>query len=171
MQPASTDPSELIRFGWRIAEATLAAAGSELTLVTHWFQTGHDDSVNADEHFGSNARTLRFLGVALPTLIDQLGASSAVVAVPWDVEAAAAGPTVEAAPVHLSVESTATSLRIETPAASLTVVAIGAGAAPRVETRALTRLAAAAGPPFWRLEPGPAEPPAQLARTASRLAL
>jgi hypothetical protein len=144
VQPASLEPGELIRFGWQVAEATLAVADSELRLVTHWFQTGQDDSVNADDHFGSDERTLRFLGVALPTLVDQLGASAAVVAVPWE---------------------------ISTLAASLTVVALAPGAATRIETRALTRLDGEPGAPFWRLEPGPARAPAQLAATASRLSV
>lgn len=137
--------SDLLARGWAMAEATLASAGSERALVTHWFVTGEDDGVNTDDHFGSDERTLRFLGVALPTLIDQLRASVAVVAVPWNVDGAAP---------------------------SLSVVAVAAGAEAAVETRALTRLSAAEpGPPFWRLEPGRVTPPPQLAAIASGLVL
>jgi hypothetical protein len=143
MGPTSAhSAAELIDFGWEIAESTLATAASELTLVTHWFQTGEDDSVNADDHFGSDERTLRFLTVALPTLIDQLNASMAVVAVPWE---------------------------LESPAVSLSVLAIVPGAPAVLATRTLTRLEAGVGGPFWRLEPGPRTSPAQLALVASAL--
>ncbi len=36
-----------------------------------------------DEHFGDNDRTAKFLRVVVPTLADQLSASSLWVAVPW----------------------------------------------------------------------------------------
>jgi hypothetical protein len=135
---------ELVSFGWEIAGATLATAESELTLVTHWFETGEDDSVNADDHFGSNERTLRFLGVVLPTLIDQLGARMAVVAVPFDLD--------DASP-------------------SLSVIALASGGPAALATRPLTRLPAESGPPFWRLEPELRDPPPQLTRVAGALTL
>jgi hypothetical protein len=136
---------DLVGFGWEIAELSLARAESELRLVTHWFLTPEDDSVNADDHFGSDERTLRFLGVALPTLIDQLDAEAAVVVLPWGLDGSA--PT-------------------------LTVIGVGFGEPARVETRALTRLTAAAGdgPPYWRLGSDRLKPPADLAAVASGLA-
>jgi hypothetical protein len=123
-----------------MAEATLASADSERRLVTHWFLTGEDDSVNSDDHFGSDERTLRFLGMALPTLIDQLGATLAVVALPWDLEGGS--PT-------------------------LTVIAVTAGAATAVQARALRRLQDQSGPPFWRLSSDVVEAPARLVAVAS----
>ena len=138
MGPSSArSAEELIGFGWEIAESTLVRAASELTLVTHWFQTGEDDSVNADDHFGSDERTLRFVTVALPTLIDQLNASMAVVAVPWELDGVAP---------------------------SLSVVAVVLGQPAGLATRTLTRTGTGPEPPFWRLEPDAREPPAQLAR-------
>ena len=132
---------ELITRGWAMAATTLATAASERTLVTHWFRTGSDDSVNADEHFGSNERTLRFVAVALPTLLQQLAASAAIVVVPWDLE-------------H------------DEP--TLSVLAITAGMPTAIATRAITHLGASAAP-FWRLEPVERRPPAQLAAIASAL--
>jgi hypothetical protein len=137
----------LLAFGWRSAQTTLAEADSERRLVTHWFRTGVDDSVNSDDHFGSNERTLRFLGVALPTLINQLGATAAAVALPWDVS--------------------------EGSAPSLTVVVLRAATNPAFETRGLTRLTAGPGPgpPYWRLETDRINSPAQLAATATGLSI
>jgi hypothetical protein len=152
----------LIGFGWEIAEATLSGAGSALELVTHWFLTpgegaqanpdgiGRPDSagpdragVNADDHFGSDERTLRFLAVALPTLIDQLGARLAVVALPWGL--GGCSPT-------------------------LTVIGVEAGALVGMQTRALGRLTpASSGPPFWRLSPNSVSTPAELAAVAASL--
>ncbi len=128
-----------------MAQDTLARAESEHTLVTHWFLTPEDASVNADPHFGSDARTVRFLGVAFPTLVDQLGASAAVVVLPWGLTGGEP---------------------------SLTVVAVRAGEPARVQTRRLTRLGdenGAPGPPFWRLESAPVAPPSELAAVAARL--
>jgi hypothetical protein len=135
---------DLIGFGWDIAELSLSRAEHELRLVTHWFLTADDDSVNVDDHFGSEERTLRFLGVALPTLIEQLDAEAAVVVLPWGLDG---------------------------PQPSLTVVGVGFGEPGQFDTRALTRLAAAAGdgPPFWRLESERLETPSQLAAVAAGL--
>ncbi len=153
MAAAPTRPEELLGFGWEIAAATLASAESERKLVTHWLLTPGDADVNADDHFGSDERTLRFLGVVLPTLIDQLAAVAAVVAVPWGLDGSAP---------------------------SLTVVGVGFGAPACVESRWLRRADAAgpvgarspegAGPPFWRLEPDPVAPPPELAAVAAGLA-
>src|ERR1700753_4284647 len=75
--------------GWELAERQLAGARGEFALVTHWFVTPEDSSVNSDEHFGSDARTARFLGVVVPTLIRQLDASLVSVSVPWALEGTA----------------------------------------------------------------------------------
>jgi hypothetical protein len=130
--PSARDaPESLIARGWQWAEATLAAAPSPRRLVTHWFAVAGDASVHADDHFGSDARTLRFLAVVLPTLITELDARAAVLAVPWAIDG---------------------------DRASITVVALTANAPAALATRTLAR--AAHGPPFWRIgAPVPAPPP------------
>lgn len=133
----------LLSFGWEIAEATLAGADSERRLVTHWFLTPEDAAVNVDDHFGSDERTLRFLGVVLPTLIGQLDARLAVVALPWG---------------------------LESDAATLTVIGLGSGVPARLQTRTLDRVnAELVAPPFWRLGAATVRTPEALAAVATAL--
>ncbi|HET9074686.1 MAG TPA: hypothetical protein VFN48_08920 [Solirubrobacteraceae bacterium] len=138
------DHEDLLSRGWVMAEATLAGAASAEVLVTHWFRAPGDDSVNADAHFGSDERTLRFLAVALPTLVDQLAATHAIVAVPWG---------------------------LQTEAASLTVVALASGVPAQVASRGLLRVPAARVAPFWTLGAGTLAVPAQITAVVDRLAI
>ena len=133
---------DLLSRGWAMAEATLAGAASAEVLVTHWFRAPGDDSVNADAHFGSDERTLRFLAVALPTLVDQLEATHAIVAVPWG---------------------------LGTPGATLTVLALAPGGPASVASRALRLRPGAQAAPFWTLGSGPAAVPEEIAAVAALL--
>ncbi|WP_249011782.1 hypothetical protein [Conexibacter sp. DBS9H8] len=128
--PAAHGSEQLLARGWEWAAATLAGAPSPERLVTHWFSVPGDERVNTDDHFGSDTRTLRFLAVALPTLIVELGARAGVVVVPWG---------------------------LESDWACLTVVALTAGAPVAVAARTLA--ATRNGPPFWRIGDLTAPPP------------
>jgi hypothetical protein len=133
---------ELTAYGWRIVRERLAVAPSELTLVTHWFVTPEDSAVHGDEHFGSDARTARFLGVVVPTLADQLGASLVSVAVPWGLGG-------------------------ETPL--LVLVSALPGEAARIEARLLRRVTGAVTAPWWTLGEEQVAPPDELAEIAAQL--
>lgn len=133
---------ELTAHGWRIVRERLTVAPTELALVTHWFVTPEDSAVHGDEHFGSDARTERFLGVVVPTLADQLGASLVMVAVPWGLDS-------------------------ETP--SLVLVSALPGQAAGIEARPLQRVAGTHAAPWWTLSEQPVAPPAELAEIAARL--
>lgn len=133
---------ELTARGWRIVSARLAVAANDRVLVTHWFVTPDDSSVHGDEHFGSDARTARFLGVVVPTLADQLRASLVSVAAPWGLEA---GDPV------------------------LALISALPGEPAAIEVRALRRVTGAGAAPWWTLGEDPLAPPAELAEIASRL--
>lgn len=134
--------SELTAHGWRIVSERLALAANDRVLVMHWFVTPDDSSVHGDEHFGSDARTARFLGVVVPTLADQLHASLVSVAVPWGLDE-------------------------ETP--SLVLISALPGQAAGTEARPLRRVVGARAAPWWTLGEAPVSPPAELAEIASRL--
>lgn len=133
---------ERLAHGWRLVEDALAGAGSSMALVVHWFATPTDASVHMDEHFGSDARTLRFMAVAVPTLADQLEASRLAVAVPWQLDA-------------------------EQPLMVLLAAARGEPSA--VQARALIDVGASAGPPWWRLAAQTVPAPEQFRELAALL--
>jgi hypothetical protein len=113
-------------------------------LVTHWFVTPDDASVNADAHFGSDARTERFLGVVVPTLIDQLEASLVSVSLPWG---------------------------LDSTSPLLVLVSILPGEPAMIEARALERAVGARTAPWWTLGERRKAPPAELSEIAAHLRL
>jgi hypothetical protein len=137
--------AELAAHGWRLVEEALAGAASDRALVTHWFVTPDDSSVHTDEHFGSNERTVTFVGVVVPTLADQLDASVVVVAVPWNRDGR---PSL------------------------LVLVAALRGQPAAVEARALTpSVAVRDGLPWWSLGTEPVEVPPALLNAVAHLVL
>lgn len=128
--------------GWRLVEAALAGAGSRTALVVHWFATPTDASVHMDDHFGDDARTLRFMAVVVPTLADQLAASRLAVAVPWELEA---------------------------ERALMVLLTAARGEPAAVQARALTAAAEASGPPWWRLAAQPVPAPERFRELAALL--
>jgi hypothetical protein len=134
--------STLTARGWELAEDQLMAASDELILVTHWFVTPDDASVNADAHFGSDTRTERFFAVVVPTLIDQLEASLVSISVPWGLDSAAP---------------------------RLVLVSLLPDAPPIVEARTLKRLVGAQTAPWWQLATERVAPPAELSAVTARL--
>jgi hypothetical protein len=143
MAPPPQTPDELVAHGWLLVQRTLAGAESERLLVTHWFVTAEDDSVHSDEHFGSDERTTRFLGVVLPTLIDQLAPSLVMVAVPWG----------------LGGED-----------ATMSVVALLPGQPAAFQSRTLRR-SGESGPPWWSLGGEQVSSPVALAELSAALRL
>jgi hypothetical protein len=136
--------AELTAYGWDLATAALARAESDRVLVTHWFHTAEDSSVNTDEHFGSNSRTTNFVHLVLPTLADQLDASHLVAAVPWDAQG---------------------------EPALLVLVAWIRGESAMVDARALSRRPAGeVNPPWWALAAEATAPPSELVQAARSLA-
>ncbi len=138
--PSTTD--ELARHGWHMIAEALTRSVTELTLVTHWFASPEDDSVQTDEHFGDNARTATFLQVVVPTLARELGAHGWVVGTAWDLDAA-------------------TPLMVMCCAIS--------GQRPLLQARALARLPDARTAPWWQLGAEHLELPVELARIAATL--
>jgi hypothetical protein len=128
--------------GWELAVEQLTNAEDELALVTHWFRTPGDASVNADAHFGSDARTARFLAVVVPTLIEHLEASLVSISAPWGLDGAAP---------------------------RLVLVSLLPDAPATVEARMLQRVAGATTAPWWQLGQARVAPPAELLEIAARL--
>jgi hypothetical protein len=139
--PASVE--ELIARGWQLVADRLAHARSERELVTHWFITPEDSSVNTDEHFGSNERTVTFVRVVLPTLADQLDASHVLAAVPWDFE--------------------------DQPAL-LVVIAALRGQEAVIEARPITRVENTESP-WWSVAEQTADPPTELIEEVALLSI
>jgi hypothetical protein len=136
---------ELARHGWIMIAKALTRATTEDALVAHWFLTPDDASVHIDDQFGGNDRTATFLRVVVPTLADQLDASSLWVAAPWDLETTK----------------------------PLMALLVGIrGQQPMLEARAVSRHPdPTAGPPWWVVDNIPLEPPAELAELAAKMQL
>ena len=143
MNPA--DPSEqLIQAGWERVEQALLRASSEHHLIIHWFQTPENSETHSDAHWHNDERTVKFVRVVIPTLAEQLRATDLTVAVPWQVGA---------------------------ERATLVLIAATAGQAATLAARPLTRSALADAPPYWKLSPTAAEPPAVLAELVAQLVI
>jgi hypothetical protein len=142
---AGTPPEtleELIAQGWRSVEERLTMAASEMALVTHWFVTPQDSDVNVNAHFGSDARTARFLGVVVPTLAEELNASLVSVSVPWALDG---------------------------PAPLLALISLLPNQPAVAQARPLLRNPDAATAPWWTLGEQRVAPPAELVQIAARL--
>ncbi len=136
--------SALLPAGWQRVETALLSAPTEDHLIVHWFETPDGAETHSDAHWHDQARIEKFVRIVIPTLAEQLRASSLTVAVPWDVD-----------------DETAT----------LALIAAASGRPSAIEARALTRTALADAAPYWRLGSEPVAPPTALAEIAVKLTL